>query len=37
MALTVTGIGAGPLKPIMSTISQERVPAELRGEAPPHV
>lgn len=27
----VTGIGAGPLNPILSTIFQERVPPELRG------
>lgn len=30
-ALVVRGFGAGPLNPILMTISQERVPAELRG------
>lgn len=30
-ALVVRGFGAGPLNPILMTISQERVPADLRG------
>ncbi len=30
-ALIVRGFGAGPLNPILMTISQERVPADLRG------
>ncbi len=31
VALVVRGFGAGPLNPILMTISQERVPAALRG------
>jgi len=30
-AMVVRGLGAGPLNPILMTISQERIPAELRG------
>jgi MFS family permease len=31
LAMIGKGIGAGPLNPILMTISQERIPAELRG------
>jgi MFS family permease len=31
VAMVGKGIGAGPLNPILMTISQERIPAELRG------
>ena len=30
-ALLVRGLGAGPLNPILSTLEQDRIPAELRG------
>jgi MFS family permease len=30
-AMVVRGLGAGPLNPILMTVSQERIPVELRG------
>jgi MFS family permease len=30
-AMVVRGFGAGPLNPIISTVEQERIPAEMRG------
>jgi MFS family permease len=31
VAMAIKGVAAGPLNPILMTISQERIPAELRG------
>jgi MFS family permease len=31
VALVVAGLAAGPINPILATVNQERVPAELRG------
>jgi MFS family permease len=31
LAMVIRGLGAGPLNPILMTVSQERIPVELRG------
>ncbi len=31
VAMALKGVGAGPLNPILMTVSQQRIPAELRG------